>query len=90
MVNFPEKEKLEEAFNSDPFEGSINSKSVHNHSFDKLPSIASYGGAGQSEHAYPLQIEQKVFKRKKVSHGAIPKPKALDKGLDPARVIVYK
>ena len=87
--NFPEKEKLQEAFTNDPLENSVYSKSNHGSSWEKLPSLPSYSQS-RADSAMGSYLEKKIFGRKKYSSVSSTNlgPKQIK--LDPSRVIVFK
>mmetsp|Transcript_32002 Transcript_32002/g.28363 ORF Transcript_32002/g.28363 Transcript_32002/m.28363 type:complete len:199 (-) Transcript_32002:624-1220(-) len=89
MERFPEKEKLQEAFTADPFEGSIYSKSNHQTSFEKLPSLSSYTQS-KADSAISSYLGNKVFGKKKYGSVSNTKIGAKNIKLDPSRVIVFK
>ncbi|CAI2365860.1 unnamed protein product [Moneuplotes crassus] len=89
IQNFPEKEKLEEAFNSDPFENSVYTRSNNHSSHEKLPKISSYANS-RAESAISTYLEKKAIKRRKKSHVQHTVKGRENNILDPSRTIVFK
>ena len=63
LDNFPEKEKLREAFTSDPFDGSVYAKSKNQSSQEKLPSLSGHSQS-RADSAMSSYLDRTIFKQK--------------------------
>lgn len=88
--NFPEQEKLRQAFTSDPFSESVYSKINSQNSYEKLPSLSSFSNQSRADSAMNAYLNHKVFSKKRQSENRQIRTGVKDIQLDPSRIVVFK
>lgn len=89
LFNFPDQDKLRDAFNADPLNDSGYARSNHQSSSEKLPSLSSFSQS-RADNAMGTYLSNKIYGKKKKSDNFATKIGPKEIKLDPSRVVVFK
>lgn len=89
LLDFPESEKLKEAFKLDPLNDTVQAKTDNQSSYENLPYLSSQSMSREGD-AMSSYLHNRVFGRKRKSERFRTKIGPKEIKLDPSRVVVFK